>query len=435
MKALLSNSGELTRRRFVSNAAKTLLGVSTLPASMMFGNSVLAAGKGASALKQVQTAKRVIYVYLSGGMSHLDTFDPKPGQEVMGPTRAIKTKTDGIQISEYLPRLARLSEKLAIIRSLSSTQGAHKQGNYMMHTSYELRSSIRHPAMGAWMLKFQKNDNPALPGNIMIGNDSQHPGAGFFESRLNPLMISDPEGGLKNSQRIKRLDEETFTRQISMAEKLDAGFVQKYDQKNVRAYSDMYDDALKLMQSKDLAAFDIKQEPEGLRERYGKDRFGQGMLLARRLAENGVRFVEVSLGGWDTHNANFVNLPEKAEELDQALSALLVDLERRGMLDSTLVVLATEFGRTPEINSNEGRDHHPQAFSCLLAGGGIRGGQVWGQTDQTGSKIVDGKITIPDFNATIAYALGLPLDHVLYSPSMRPFTVADKGKPLASLFG
>ncbi len=435
MKDLLSQSDELTRRRFASRAAQSLLGVSTLPASLLFGDSVLAAGVGASQLKQVQTAKRVIYVYLSGGMSHLDTLDPKPGNDVMGPTKTINTNVDGIRLGEYIPKLARQSDQLAIIRSLSSTQGAHKQGNYMMHTSYEFRSSIRHPAMGAWLLKFQPNDNPNLPGNIMIGNDSQHPGAGFFEAKLQPLMINEPLSGLQNSQRISRLDEETFDRQMDLATKLDAGFVQKYDQKNVRAYTDMYDDALKLMQSKDLAAFDILQEPEGLRERYGKNRFGQGMILARRLAENGVRFIEVSLGGWDTHNANFVNLPEKAAELDQALSALLTDLERRGMLDSTLVVLATEFGRTPEINTNEGRDHHPQAFSCALAGGGIRGGQVWGQTDETGSNIVEGKVGIADFNATIAFALGLPLDHVLYSPSKRPFTVADKGKPISALFG
>ena len=145
--------------------------------------------------------------------------------------------------------------------------------------------------------------------------------------------------------------------------------------------------------------------------------------------------VEVSFGSWDTHNANFVNVPDMAGKLDAALSTLLIDLQRRGMLDDTLVVLATEFGRTPEINANEGRDHHPQAFSCLLAGGGIKGGQVYGKTDERGSKVVENAVKVPDLNATIGYALGLPLDQVLYSPSMRPFTLADKGKPLVGLFG
>ena len=230
------------------------------------------------------------------------------------------------------------------------------------------------------------------------------------------------------------LNEDRFDFHRDLAMQLDAPFVEKYDQKNVRAYTDMYEDAVKLMRSKDLAAFDLSQEPDGLKERYGRNPFGQGCLLARRLVENGVNFVEVTLGGWDTHNSNFVNVPDKAETLDLALSTLLVDLERRGMLDDTLVVLATEFGRTPEINANEGRDHHPQAFTGLMAGGGIKGGQVYGKTDERGSKVVENAITVPDFNATIGYALGLPLDQVLYSPSMRPFTLAAKGKPMVDLF-
>jgi uncharacterized protein (DUF1501 family) len=197
----------------------------------------------------------------------------------------------------------------------------------------------------------------------------------------------------------------------------------------------MYDDAVKLMRSKDLAAFDLTAEPEAIKERYGKNPFGQGCLLARRLLEHGVSFVEVNMGGWDTHNSNFVNVPEKAGVLDAALSTLLGDLERRGLLDDTLVVLATEFGRTPEINTNEGRDHHPQAFTCLLAGGGIKGGTLYGKTDERGAKILENPVTVTDFNATIGYALGLPLDQVLYSPSMRPFTLADKGKPVVELFG
>jgi len=435
MSDFLHKSDELTRRRFVSQVAKTMLGVSTVPASLLFSNSVLAAGADASPLKQIPTAKRVIYLYLSGGMSHLDTLDPKPGQDVMGPTRTIKTKTDGIQLGEYLPRLAKRTDVMSIVRSVTSTQGAHKQGNYMMHTSYELRSSIRHPAMGAWLQKFQAKDNPTLPASVVIGNDSQHPGAGFFESKLQPLTIGNPEAGLQNSTQLPRFqNEEVFREHVELAAKLDSDFMQRYDQRNVRAYSDMYDDAIGLMRSADLEAFDISKEPQMLRERYGNNTFGQGVLLARRLTEYGVRFVEVSSGGWDTHTGNFVNLPEKADELDQALAALLDDLSKRGLLDDTLVVVATEFGRTPEINQNEGRDHHPQAFSCMFAGGGVKGDNVYGATDETGSNVIENKVTIPDVNATIAYALGLPLDHVLYSPTMRPFTVADKGKPITKLF-
>lgn len=433
--ALPAMNSDLSRRAFAARAAQTFLGVSAASATFALPRPAsLAAGAGASDLKQIATAKRVIYLYMSGGMSHLDTFDPKPGHEVMGPTRAIATAADGVQFSEYLPRLAKQADKLAVIRSMASTQGAHKQGNYYMHTSYELRSSIRHPAMGAWLLKFQGKRNDTLPGSVMIGNDSNHPGAGFFESSFAPLMINDPASGLQNSTLRRGLTDERFDFHVGLAQKLDAGFAAKYDQRNVRAYTDMYADAIKLMRSRDLAAFDIAQEPTAIRDRYGDNPFGQGCLLARRLVEHDVRFVEVTYGSWDTHNGNFVEVPEKAEVLDTAFAALLQDLEARGLLDDTLIVLATEFGRTPEINQNEGRDHHPQSFSCVMAGGGIRGGRVWGATDERGATVAEGKVLVPDLNATVAYALGLPLDFVLYSPSKRPFTLADKGKPVAGLF-
>jgi uncharacterized protein (DUF1501 family) len=187
------------------------------------------------------------------------------------------------------------------------------------------------------------------------------------------------------------------------------------------------------MKSQDLEAFDLSNEPEELRNSYGDDNFGQGVLLARRLVERQVRFVEVQLGGWDTHQNNFTRVPERCAILDQALSALLKDLTQRGMLDETLIVLASEFGRTPNINVNEGRDHYPKAFSCMLAGGGIKGGQVWGKTDKEGREVVEQKVEIPDLNATIAYALGLPLDEIIYSPTRRPFTLSDKGQPITRL--
>jgi hypothetical protein len=369
-------------------------------------------------------------------MSHLDTFDPKPDKtDIMGLTKVINTNVDGIRVSNNIPLIARQMDKLAVIRSMTSTQGAHEQGQYYQHTSYTQRSSIRHPSMGAWLQKFQDRGNPTLPGSVMIGNDSRHPGAGFFESRFAPLMINDPESGINNVKTNQWFTEERFHSRLNTAKQLDRQFAETYNVKNVRAYADMYDDALKMMKSEELKAFDLSAESDALRGKYGNDRFGQGCLLARRLVDHGVRFVEVSFGSWDTHNANFTRVPELCDELDSALSTLLQDLESRGMLQETLVVLATEFGRTPEINANDGRDHHAPGFTCLMAGGGIRGGQVYGATDENGGKAIENPITIPDFNATIAYALGIPLDTVLYSPSKRPFTVADKGKPLANLFG
>jgi len=373
---------------------------------------------------------------MKGGMSHLDTFDPKPDNaEVMGTTKTINTSVAGIRLSENIPLLARQADKLAILRGMNSNQGAHEQGDYFQHTSYTQRSSIKHPSMGAWLEKFQGRGNPTLPGSVMIGNDSRHPGAGYFEAKFAPLMINDPESGISNVRPNSWFTEDRMLDRLQAAKALDKPFAETYNVKNVRAYSDMYDDAIKMMKSEELKAFDLGAEPAKLRDKYGRDRFGQGCLLARRLVEHGVRFVEVSFGSWDTHNANFTRVPELADELDAAMSTLLQDLQSHGLLDETLVVLATEFGRTPELNANDGRDHHPAGFSCVLAGGGIRGGQVLGATDERGDKVAEGAVSIPDFNATIGYALGLPLDTVVYSPSKRPFTVADKGKPVAQLFG
>ena len=230
------------------------------------------------------------------------------------------------------------------------------------------------------------------------------------------------------------MNQDTFDHRLELAGKFDTEFHERYNVKEVRAYTQMYDDAVRIMQSKDLQAFDLKQEDEMTRERYGDNSFGQGCLLARRLIEHDVRAVEVSYGGWDMHNNVFVEAPEKCGVLDQGMGALLDDLERRGKLEDTIVVLTTEFGRTPRINQNAGRDHFPKAFSSVLVGGGFKGGIKYGKTDEGGENVIENAVKIPDFNATIAYAMGLPLDQILYSPSKRPFTVAHKGAPVLDLF-
>ncbi|TLD72585.1 DUF1501 domain-containing protein [Phragmitibacter flavus] len=432
MKTSYLKADELSRRQFVLRAAKTCLGVSVLP--MVAGRAHGAPFADASAAKQIASAKNVIYLYMSGGMSHLDTFGVVPGSEQMGATKAIATSADGVQISEYLPNTAKSMHHGVVINSLNSTQGAHEQGNYYQHTSYTMRGATRHPSMGAWLTTFQGRSNPALPGSVIVTNDSKHPGAGFFPATAAPLVINNPAGGLQNSKRLSSLSESDFDYRLGLASKLDQKFQQSYQYSGVKAYADVYRDAVSVMKSKDLVAFDLSHESDEMHEAYGSDSFGQGCLLARRLVEHGVRFIEVNLGGWDTHNDNFVRVPERCQILDKALGALLPDLHSRGLLDETLVVLATEFGRTPDVNQNEGRDHYPKAFSSVLWGGGVNGGQVYGKTDR-GIEVSENQVSVPDFNATIAYALGLPLDHVLYSPTKRPFTVADKGKPITSIFG
>lgn len=423
-------SDEWSRRRFMEGTARTFLGVGALGITNRgFG----ASGAGLNLPPRENAAKHIIYLYMSGGMTHLDTFDTKPGHENQGETKTISTNVDGIRISEFLPSLAKQADKLAIVRSLTSTAGAHAQGNYLMHTSYEERATIKHPGLGAWTLKFKGKLNEKLPGSVYVGGESRiNGGGGFFEPQYEPLAINNPQDGLKNSQ-LRGVRQEVFEERLGLAKEFDAEFDQRYDLKQVRAYTQMYEDAVRLMQSDDLKAFDLREEDEMTRARYGDNSFGQGCLLARRLVENNVRAVEVSLGGWDMHNNVFVSAPEKCAILDQAMGALLEDLEARGKLSDTVVVLTTEFGRTPRVNQNAGRDHYPKAFSSVLAGGGFKGGIAYGRTDEGAENVVENPVKIPDFNATIAHALGLPLDQVLYSPSKRPFTVAHKGVPVLDL--
>ena len=428
MKSSMSKIDELGRREFIANAAKTCLGVGLMPmAGSYIHNSVNALIPGARPAK----ARYVMYLNMAGAMSHLDTFGPKPDcPDIQGPTKAIKTSADGVILSENLPRTAQHMHNSAVIRTCVSSQGAHEQASYLMHTSYLKRGTISHPTFGSWVAKLSGQINRTIPMNVRIGGGGNL-GAGFLESKYGPLPIGNPKAGLANSKKAEYLDDQQFGNRIAMAQKMNSTFTGHFPQKKVRAYTDLYKDAVKLMKSEDLQAFDITKEPEQMHALYGDSNFGQGCLLARRLIENQVRYVEVTRGGWDTHDDNFNRVSENCADMDQALSALLMDLEIRGLLKETLVVLTSEFGRTPNINPRDGRDHWPFCFTAFMAGGAVKGGTVFGESDNTGRNVAQGKSVSPaDLNATIAYALGLPLNDVQYSPSGRPFTVAHKGEPL-----
>ncbi|MCP5534816.1 MAG: DUF1501 domain-containing protein [Akkermansiaceae bacterium] len=429
---------ETSRRGFLATTAKSCFGLTIGGAAARFFNqkayatdpAVLASGGG--------KARSVIYLFMSGGMTHLDTFDPKPeaGSDIKGDCTAIRTNVDGIQLGHCLPKLAKQMDKVALIRSMTTTQGAHAQGKYYMRTGYAQRSSIVHPSPGAWVNRLSEKQSGDLPGFITVNCGSGHPGAGFMEAEYAPLPLGDAMSGLQNSTR-KGISEGGFDQQLALRKQLDAEFDSRYikGQKNVRDYNEAFDAAVRLMKSKDLEAFDLSKEDKEMHRLYGNDRFSKGLLLARRLVERGVKFIEVEYGGFDWHADNFGSMEEKIPVLDQALSALLADLELKGLLDSTLVVLGTEFGRSPKVNDNAGRNHYPKAFSCMMAGGGIKGGQAYGATDATGSAVTHDKVIAPDFNATIAHALGLPHDKVIYSASKRPFRMsAREGKPLTKLF-
>jgi hypothetical protein len=415
----------LARREALGHFARAALGVGLLPG---LSAALEAADKAAP-----RKAKQIIYLMMQGAMSHLDTFDPKPGREEQGETKPIQTKTPGVLFGQSLEKLAGMSDRLAVIRSLATETGAHEQGVYLMRTSYPMINSIRHPAFGSWAVHVMGKISKDLPSYVLVGNGNDHPGAGFLDPSLTPVPVADPTKGLENTRRPGYLSEENFDRRLSLADRIDRDFKQRYAGRQLDAYNQLYKDAVRLMGSVDLEAFDLSKERPESRERYGDSKIGLGCLLARRLVDSGVRCVEVEFGGWDMHRDVFDEMDEKGPQLDRAMAALLDDLADRGLLSSTLVVLATEFGRTPRINENAGRDHHPGVFSCVLAGAGIQGGAIHGASDAQGFRPEKDPVSVADFNTTIAAACGLPVDKEFHAPNGRPFKIGNGGKPIAAV--
>ena len=350
-------------------------------------------------------------------MSHIDTFDPKDDKEVMGDTTKISTNVSGIEIGNRLPKLAEVVDKMSIIRSTTSKTGAHEQAQYLNRTSYRQIGSIVHPSLGSWVAHLQERERD-IPDYVLISGSSAHPNSGFLPKVKSPLPIIDPKGGLKNSKVDKKLEE-----RMRILKELNNGLKAPL----ASEYNQFYDNTVRFLKSKDLELFDLTKESSTVRERYGDTRLGQGCLLAKRLIKGDIKFIEINNGGWDTHVDNFTKLDNKLKEVDDALSSLVLDLEGEGLLDSTLIVLVTEFGRTPKINVNDGRDHHPQCYSTVLIGAGVKGGYVAGETNKTASKVTKDPYTISDINATVAHLLGIKTNEERFSPNGRPFKVANKG--------
>lgn len=430
MNASLNRLDELSRRDFITRLAKTCLGVSLVPPLS------LARALETSAPKQ---ASHVIYLYMSGGMSHLDTFDTKPDAPAgyQGPVTTIKTKAEGLQFSGYFRRLADQADKIAVVRSMTHTQGAHEPGTYKVLTGYETSPSVRHPALGSWVARQVTQGHSTLPPYIRLGGLAGHPSSGFMDARFAPVPVLDPAKGLEHTKLQNGDSMSSLRKRSGLAEKLNQDFLNRYPLSDVKAHSDVYSDAIKLMTSKDLDAFDLSQEKGRLVEDYGNDYFGRGVLLARRLVERGTKFVEIELGGWDTHGNNFPQVEALSNRLDQTISTLLKDLEALGLLESTLVVLTTEFGRTPKLNGS-GRDHHPIAFSSFIAGGNVKGGQAYGKTDATGTRVEENPVSVLDFHATIGALLGVPKEETISAGSAGSFSIyggtgAKRGQPISAL--
>ena len=414
----------LSRRNFLKLASGGLVGAGLqLQFPSLFADESVDLSKA--------KADHIIYLFMNGGMSHIDTFDPKPGTDVQGEFKTIES-SNGKIICEYLPGLAKIMDRVALINSMTSKEGSHERGQYMFHTNYAPLGTIVHPTLGSWITKFTKPINTTLPAHISIGGSRF--GSGYFGSKFEPLYMGNAQSGLANAKLPKDLTQAQFNERLGLLNDLDKDFQTKFKEANIQAYNDYYKDANKLMFSEDLKVFDINTEPEEMKVMYGKNDFGNGCLLARRLVEKGVKYIEVTNGGWDTHENNFESLKTKCDVLDKGLSSLILDLEKKGLLKKTLIVLTTEFGRTPKINAKKGRDHFPNAFSCLMAGGGVKGGTVIGKTNDKGDTVTDQPISIYDVNTTIAVAAGLNPDKEVISPIGRPFKLSNTGKVIDGIF-
>ncbi|MEM7600421.1 MAG: DUF1501 domain-containing protein [Verrucomicrobiota bacterium] len=422
----IAGNNDLSRRTFMERTAKASLGVSV---ATTFG-AALSQKAIAEETAGGGKAKSLIYIYCSGGMTHLDTFDPKEGnKEVMGDTKMINGKTDGMRFGSYLTGIAEVSDKISVINSMSSTNGAHAQARYQMMTGYNQLATIVHPHIGPFAEKYFGKRNELLPDSVVVNRGTSN--SGYLDPALSPLPVANPDAGIANS--VMTTTEDRFKQRMEMSLDIGKNFVDKYQHySSPKGYIEFYDQASQLLQSEELEAFDISGESN--RQDYGMDKLGQGCLLARRLVENGVRVVEVHCGGWDMHNDIQGSMSNRLPSFDQAVSTLIKDLDSRGLLETTMVVVGTDFGRTSRINDRAGRDHQPAVFSTMFAGGGITGGRTYGTSDANGRRVGSDKVSVEDFHATIGYGLGVDLGYEIYSPSGRPFVFGNHGKPVTSLF-
>lgn len=372
-----------------------------------------------------------IVLWLGGGPSHIDTFDPKPGRETGGPFAAIPTAVPGLSLSEHLPQLAAEAGHLAVVRSLSSKEGNHERAAHLLRTGYAPSPTVDYPALGSWASAELGDPKAALPAFVSVRGPSA--GAGCLGAQHGPFVVQTPGQAPENTDYPRAVDSVRFLRRQAALRALEEDFARRTGDPKIAARQKVRERAVRMMYTPRLDAFDLSGEPEALRRAYGDHDFGRGCLLARRLVEAGVRFVEVALDGWDTHKDNFGQTRRLSGILDGAMAALMRDLRERGAWDRTVVLCMGEFGRTPRINADQGRDHHPQAFSVLLCGGGVRGGQAYGATDADGAKVVDRPVSVPDLLATVAVLVGMDPDREIQSQAGRPVGLTDHGTPVAGL--
>jgi hypothetical protein len=403
------------------------LSLSAVIANAIRSQQALAAGGTPTAA----SAKACIVLWMNGGPSHLDTWDPKPGTSTGGPTRSIPTRTPGLEITANLPRLAERSNRYAVLRGMTSREGNHDRARHLLHTGYSPNPTVIHPSLGGWLSEEKGDPQAELPNFVSINGPSAS--AGFLGVQYGPFVVRDPTKPPRDVTLPRNVDDDRFSRREKALSDLESSFLTETGDPKVKGRMEVYGKAIRMMKSPKLTAFDLKDEPASSLAAYGDSKFGRGCLMARRLVQVGVPYVEVTLDGWDTHQDNFDRVGALCKDLDPAMSALLDDLAQRGLLDSTLVVWMGEFGRTPKINGTDGRDHYPGVWSAVVAGGGVKGGTVVGQTNATGEKIVARPIAVPELFATLVRQLGMNGDKTLVTPLGRPLSIVDSGKPVSEI--
>ncbi|MFN9718922.1 MAG: DUF1501 domain-containing protein [Planctomycetota bacterium] len=419
--AITSFRRGFTRRRLLTSAAALLAaGHTTAIQSLM-------AEQAESLRKQ---GKSMILLWMPGGPSQFETLDPKPGHKNGGPTEAIATSISGIRIADNFPRIAREMKDIAIVRSMTNKEGSHPRASYQLHTGYVPAGSVKHPSFGSSVVQQIGHLNGELPSFVSVGATQ---GAGFLGMEYEPFVVSQP-GQLPENVALQ-VSRDRFQQRSELMKKLNAEFATTGSRLLADNHEALYGKTSRLVLTPEIQTFDISTEPQSLRDQYGESNFGRGCLLARRLVERGVSFVEVRAGNWDTHQNNFEDCARNAAEVDPATATLISDLRDRGLLEKTLIVWMGEFGRTPRINPREGRDHYPRVFSMMMAGGGVRGGQVYGASTADGTEVAHDPVTVPDLLRTICQAIGINADHEHMSPQGRPLKVVDGGTAIAQLLG
>ncbi len=377
------------------------------------------------------TAEHVIFFWNGGGMSHIDTFDPKPGRPTGGEFDAIDTSVSGIKISQIFPEVAKVMEHCALVRSIAGVNGDHGRGTYQLQTSYNQTANLLHPGFGS-VVTSEKKQLGDLPAYVTISGRA--PKASYLGQKCEAYFIGGPGEKDPYLSFPEGIVSARGNQRLEVLEKFNGRFAEKSSNKELKSTQTSIDEALTLMRSPALAAFELDKVPTSQLNRYGDTPFGRGCLVAKQLVETGVRFVQVNRGGFDTHMNNFPAMEAHGEIMDPALASLITDLADSGMLKKTLIVMLSEFGRTPKINKDSGRDHWPNVFTCFMAGGGVKGGTVVGTSDEDGFEPKDNPVKVSNLHASFCHALGIDPDKKIMTPLQRPFKLVEDGAPIKELF-